>query len=1131
MRPLLYILLFCIFITLSYAESSGIDPTFQSVEWIASEEDSLVRLPHRFLLPNSVQIFDMDRRLCDKDLYDVNLNEGSIRFYKHSELCDTLRIYYRAFPIQFKESYKRWEPSDTTEKQVPDITNDTVVLKPVQRRQRDLPGETLRRSGSIFRGISVGTNQSMRLESGLRVQLSGNVAPGVEVIASLTDQNTPIQPEGNTQTLQEIDKVFVQVNAPHFKSTMGDYVLESGSSGFGGYSRKLQGAMVTGMTENAELSLSAGVSKGDFTTNQFSGQEGNQGPYQLTGSKGQREIIVLAGTERVWIDGERMIRGEDNDYIIEYGNGQITFTRNRLITGDSRITIDFEYSDQKFQKTVYGASGKIHLWKDKLLIETSVLREADDKENPLDIPLTEEYRNVLSRAGDDVDSALVSGAIYLGENQGEYIETTVNGKVIYQYAGAESGEYRVRFSYAGNNQGDYSFQGYGIYRYEGEGLGDYLPVIYLPLAAKHQMADLKATLSLTPHISLHTEAAVSDQDLNQYSNVDNDDNVDVAYTGSLNIQDLPAGSWGDNPGLFSLNYKTRIVGDDFRPVGRISEVEHGRKWGSEQGVVWGEDTHELLSRYRIGKWMNVQGNWGALKKGSGFQSDRRMLKSMFERNSSTYLHHQIEWIETEDTRGMNGSWLRQSGDVSLGWKGWIPSFTYEGEHRKDEDSDSLWTGFLFHDWKGRFTFRKLGGLWEFSESIREDQKYISGSLQDYSTAKTDRFSWTIQRKSGFSSTLQYTNRFRDYVSPSLEDQQSNLADAKLNWSPPKGILSTSMNYQFSSTQVSEMVRDTIEVGRGLGEYRFDENLQEFVPDPDGDLIFRMIQTGEFIPVNALRSSFEFRFYGDRAFQKSRGFIQWMRAVETRTQIRFDRKDRERNFAKVNERALNPNWGNDSTLVTGLVSLFQDVEYRPKGKSLSVRLRYRKDDSENRQLVHEGTIRYFQEISLRIKNQVKSGIGYQFEYEYETDDKDYISTTRQDRDIQSHLFQLETSYKPGRKWDVALKVKIRQSKDFFPDPITEANAYFLIPRFGMSIRQKGRLRTEFEWGHVSAEPSGRTLPYEMLQGDQPGRTMRWTVFFTYRLSSNVMATLNYRARKEPWRDQTYQTGQVEVRAFF
>ncbi|MFQ5422259.1 MAG: hypothetical protein ACE5EY_18080, partial [Anaerolineae bacterium] len=190
---------------------------------------------------------------------------------------------------------------------------------PVARGQF-FPASRLRKSGSIVRGVSVGSNQNLQVDSGLRLQISGKLTKDVEVVASLTDQNTPIQPEGNTQTLREIDKVFVQVKSPKLLATLGDYTLNLAGGRFTSYERKLEGVMAQGDFDRLAFKVSAAVSRGQFQTNQFLGQEGKQGPYQLTAENGNINILVLAGTEKVWIDGERMTRGENRDYTIEYGN-------------------------------------------------------------------------------------------------------------------------------------------------------------------------------------------------------------------------------------------------------------------------------------------------------------------------------------------------------------------------------------------------------------------------------------------------------------------------------------------------------------------------------------------------------------------------------------------------------------------------------------------------------------------------------------------------------------------------------------------------------------------------------------------------------------------------------------------
>jgi hypothetical protein len=134
---------------------------------------------------------------------------------------DSLFASYRTFPFSLKSVYRRRAPDST----VADSGTVAVVEEGDTTSQEGFSpfeGVDIERSGSISRGIVGGTNRDANVESGLRMQLEGEVAEDVHVQALLTDADTPIQPGGSTQRLRDFDRVFLGIETPQGSARLGD---------------------------------------------------------------------------------------------------------------------------------------------------------------------------------------------------------------------------------------------------------------------------------------------------------------------------------------------------------------------------------------------------------------------------------------------------------------------------------------------------------------------------------------------------------------------------------------------------------------------------------------------------------------------------------------------------------------------------------------------------------------------------------------------------------------------------------------------------------------------------------------------------------------------------------------------
>ncbi len=193
-----------------------------------------------FVVPGSVQIV-ANGAVLDSAAYRLDARTGELWLTAAApDVLIQLLAGYETYGYQIAARYGL--PGVVRREAERDTSN---VLRGFDDPPTAAPTEpTLRRTGAITRGVLAGSNRDVALESSLRVQLDGEIAPGVHVEAALTDANTPILADGTTQRLSEFDRVALSVTTRRTTARLGDVDLSFEGSDLARIGRKVQGAFV-----------------------------------------------------------------------------------------------------------------------------------------------------------------------------------------------------------------------------------------------------------------------------------------------------------------------------------------------------------------------------------------------------------------------------------------------------------------------------------------------------------------------------------------------------------------------------------------------------------------------------------------------------------------------------------------------------------------------------------------------------------------------------------------------------------------------------------------------------------------------------------------------------------------------
>jgi hypothetical protein len=1100
-------------------------------------------------------------------------------FKKYS--LDTTRIYdlsviYDIFPFSFKDVYSNFDlvlERDT-------LTGDTVQ---VAMQKKDIvenlfEGTNLEKSGSLFRGFTIGSNRDLSLNSGFRLQLNGKLSKDIEITAALTDESTPIQPEGNTTKLQELDKVYIELKSHNITATIGDIDVNLQSSEFVNFSRKIQGAKGYGEFNFGNFLLTGAVSRGKYNSNTFNGIDGVQGPYRLTGSNNEVNILVLSGTEKVYIDGIQMVRGEQADYSIDYGLGQITFTNKRLMTNASRIVVEFEYSDKKYSRTFFAYGNKIDLFKKNLSIGFSYVNETDNENKPIDFTLSDSDKVVLKNAGDDKNRAVKSGVTFAGKDSithkgvGAYIkiDTTINSNsyTIYRFVpGDTNAVYNVTFSYVGQGKGDYT--AYSVYQYNFVGInqGSYAPVIFIPVPTSYQLADITLNYSSNKEKSfyLRLESAYSFLNKNKYSDLTSNKGG-VALFGAVGINKSNFNFLGSKIKNIDLSFKDRVINKLFNSLDRINSVEFNRNYDVQDSTISTEELREGNLSLSPNNLINIRGNFGQLKRGDYFNSNR--YTASFEFNNPSVpldtsdlpkIKYTFENINSNNSIfSLDDNWAKHYG--YLGYKKFIGgrnlsspfiqlSFEFLAESRKDVNNllygDSLRAeSFSYNEYVPKISLNNFYDLNIFAEfDYRKDDNVNNGSFFNLSNLSTQKYGFTYNGTSWLYSTFDFSVQNRTYSDEAKRlgnaDNKTLLVNSRVRISPLRSAIQTDLLYSITSERTSIIQKMFVSVPVGQGNYIYlgdlnhngiqDENEFQLV-NYDGDYIKLNIPTDRYFPTIDLKTSARIYIKPSRYFVISGDnfFADVINNLSTETILKIDEKSKDPNTDNIYFLNL-ASFLNDSNTISGTQMIQQDINFFETSPVYSLRLRFIQQKGFSQYSSGNERLLNLQR-AVRFKLGLTKDLSTQLEYVNKTDRNIAPINSNRNRNILSNSLNSDFAYRPIPQIESGFQFNFTRATDFYPAKSNRADINQQILRFIYSFTSIGRVRVELERDEILMNTDITNFPYELTNGRVSGKSYYWRTILDYSISKNIQASVNYDGRVEGNR-QVIHTGRAQVTAFF
>ncbi|QTY26119.1 hypothetical protein [Flavobacterium sp. CS20] len=1127
-------------VVLSLWFSASLVAQNQPITKVLQVSDS-IQIDTTSISPFDFKAVSLDNKTIDSSWYDVSFRKAML--YPKDSLKNTfekIKINYYPLPEFLTQNYSLYDPKIIiTARQNKDSYFDLI-----KERDKEFisPFQGLNTSGNISRAVVIGNNQNAVTQSELDLQISGQISPNVSLRASIQDANVPTQDNGFSQRLDEFDQIFIELQGSSWGIRAGDIDLIEDQSFFASFTKRVQGLKVDaefGEDQQTQAGIAGALVRGVFARTQLTAQEGNQGPYKIRGPNGELFVLIVSGSEAVFVNGRRLQRGENYDYIINYNAGEIIFNSTFPITSEMRIIVEYQFTEQNFTRVV--AQAKTSHQSENWGINGMYFTESDLKNQPLQQSLNEFQVQALAEAGDDQAQMFVPSAqeTEFSENRILYKKEIINGIEAFVFSNdPEDTLFSVTFTEVGQNQGNYILSNTttvtSIYEFvppeNGVPQGNFEPIQQLIAPQNLQVAMVNGYYNISKKTAIDYEIALSDNDKNLFSDLDDDNNTGLAARMNITQNLIQT----QDSLKLDVGLDVNFIEDNFTSIQRLFNVEFTRDWNIENPL----GNQLLTDAYTRLNWKDQifsTYRFNHLEFSENFKGDKHQLQTLMDWNPVQLQLNAS--VLNSDSNQFESEFIRLNAQSTYSFdKYWVgASIDLEDNQELNKQTDSLTAkSQRFTDYESfvgigdsTAVFAQLGYRYRQTDSIAQ------GILAKASISNDIYLKSTLVQNE--STQLRFFGNYRKikFNRPNAQDKENVNVRLQYNQFLFDRKLNLRTTYETNSGSIARQDFTFVQVDPGQGQYTwidFNENgvqeLNEFELaqfQDQGEYVRILLPNQTFVGVNQNRFSEQLTL-NLRAWESEEGLKKVLSHFFNQSAFNIDRKlARDGNAIQINP------FSSDGAEELALVSNFRNTLFFNRGRQhftnsytfisntnknlLSIGLQENKLTNHQWDVLHK-----FGESWLLNTN-----------LSYAENESISENFTNRNFKLQAEEAQLKISYlfSDQKRFDAFYEFKNQEN--------VSGNETLTQQALGTSFTfikgNKYNINGEFKYIKNDFEGNSFSpVAFQMLEGLQPDDNFTWTLFAQRKITSFLDLNLNYSGRKSS-DSKTIHTGSVQLRAYF